>query len=236
MNCVVMLCHNSLELTKRAVESVLAQDIPVSLNIIDNGSTDDTWKFISNIDNALPLRYAISRSVAKAWNNSLWYLFNTCDHVLVVNNDVVLRPDTYRELLKDDHLFVTGVGVDSMDAIQGEFVKNIRPHPDFSCFLIRRECWERVGPFDEKFEGAYCEDADYHVRLHQASIEAVSIGMPFHHYGSGTLKLAAPDEADRIRKQADRNREYFERKWGCKVGSDAYYKLFQEVPVGTKES
>jgi len=42
MNYVLMLTRNNLELTKRAVESVRAQDIPTFVCMVDNGSTDGT--------------------------------------------------------------------------------------------------------------------------------------------------------------------------------------------------
>ena len=37
-----MIVYGNLELTKKAVESVLNQTIPVHLILIDNGSTDGT--------------------------------------------------------------------------------------------------------------------------------------------------------------------------------------------------
>ncbi len=101
-----------------------------------------------------------------------------------------------------------------------------RSHPDFSCYLIRRECWEHVGPFDEGMNGAYCEDSDYHLRMHRAGIEALCLDLPFYHVGAGTLKNADPKDAKRIRENADRNRALFKVKYGVDVGSVGYYFLF----------
>jgi len=72
----------------------------------------------------------------------------------------------------------------------------------------------------------YCSDADYHLRMHQAGIEAYTIGIPFCHYASGTLKSATFAERNKIEQQADADRAVFEKKWGCKVGSPEYYALF----------
>jgi len=46
MNPVLILTHNCLDLTKRCVESIRAQDIDITLQVIDNGSTDGTeeWR------------------------------------------------------------------------------------------------------------------------------------------------------------------------------------------------
>jgi GT2 family glycosyltransferase len=238
-----MLVRNSLALTKRAVTSVLEQDIPVSLVLIDNASTDGTRECFESSPLLAYVRRETPAGVSASWNYALNKFFGAVrddipaslrelepkaiEHVLVVNNDVVLRPDTYRELLADGGQFVTAVGVDELPKIWVPFVKSVRPHPDFSCFLIRRQCWEKVGPFDESMV-LYASDADYHLRMHRAGIEAYTIGLPFYHYGSGTLKTADPAENQAIREQADRDRATFERKWGFKIGSEEYAQAFQK--------
>jgi GT2 family glycosyltransferase len=226
MNPVLMVCRNALELTKRAVESVAAQDIPVDLYVIDNDSSDGTPMFlVERRIKAWGMHPA--KGVSASWNFGLSYLFDTamCEHVLVINNDLFLRSDNYRELLLDDHYFVTGVSVDKMEDLHQTFVKSVRPHPDFSNFVIHKRVWKEVGPFDESMVH-YASDADYHLRMHQAGIPAVTIGLPFYHYASGTLKMATAQERQAIERQADRDRDTFEKKWGVKVGSEAYYELF----------
>ncbi len=81
-----------------------------------------------------------------------------------------------------------------------------------------------MGPFDEAFETAFCEDSDYDCRMYAKGIRASSIDLPFLHYGSQTIKNADDVEARWIARQAGKNREYFKRKFGFEVGSDDYYK------------
>lgn len=236
MNAVLMLTRNSLQLTKAAVESIFRQDIPTALYVVDNGSTDGTVDFLMSAHKRNPQiegDYGMDAvwtpkpplGVSAGWNSGLAAIFLRHSHCLVVNNDVVLRPDCYRELLADGGQFVTAVGVNEIEGIQGQFVKAVRPNPDFSCFMLRRSCWEKVGPFDESMV-LYASDADMHLRLHAAGITAYTIGMPFYHVASGTLKTASAHDNLSIRAQADRDRETFERKWHCKVGSPEYYAKF----------
>ena len=42
---VLLLTHNCLELTKRCITSIRAQDVPFVLFVIDNGSTDRTQEW-----------------------------------------------------------------------------------------------------------------------------------------------------------------------------------------------
>lgn len=223
---VIMPVRNSLELTKRAVESVLAQDVPVSLRVIDNCSSDGTMDYLqSMIPDVMSWHFCPGLGVSASWNFGLVNAFRHADHALVINNDIELRPDTLRELLNSGFLFATGVGVSEIGAHTREFVKSIRPHPDFSCFLISKLCWEAVGPFDESMK-LYASDADYHVRMQQANIYACTIGIPFYHYASGTLKQATAIDRRLIQEQADRDRETFQRKWCVKIGSPEYYAKF----------
>jgi hypothetical protein len=153
-----------------------------------------------------------------------------CEHVLVINNDVELRADTYSALIKDGGPFVTAVSVGDPAQLEWDGVSRKRPHPDFSCFLIRKKVWQAVGAFDETMVH-YCSDGDYHLRMYKRGINAETIGIPFYHYASGTLKTATEIERININWQADKDRDTFERKWGVKVGSADYYQLFgHEAP------
>jgi GT2 family glycosyltransferase len=100
-----------------------------------------------------------------------------------------------------------------------------RPHPDFACFLIRRRVYEQVGPFDEGFQGAYCEDWDYHVRMAKAGVKAYCLDLPFLHHVSATEKSSDLAESRRIQARAAKNREYFKRKWGFEGASEEYYAI-----------
>lgn len=234
---VIMPTRNCLPLTQKAITSVKAQTIPTELLVIDNGSTDGTpqWLWANGIQYvSLP-----SASVSGMWNAGVRWAFTLADYCLVINNDVELIPETYERLLSHGGQFVTGVGVSEKDKFKstqrvnkkaGELgmTWNIaeRPHPDFSCFLIRSSAFDKVGPFDEAFQGAYAEDLDYHVRMHRAGVKAVCINLPFLHHAAGTLKSASKVDQVRIQKQADKNRAYFKQKWGATPATSEYDALF----------
>lgn len=224
VNIVVMLCRNALELTKRAVESIVAQDIPVQLRIVDNGSDDGTKEWLDSAG-LWHDRFIPPLGVSSGWNYLLTDAFRVTDHVLVVNNDVVLRPETYRMLLAENAPFVTAASVVEESRLMEPWVNSPRPHPDFSCFLMRKSVWEIVGPFDQSMV-LYAGDCDYHVRMHRAGIQAYNIGIPFYHYASGTLKQASAWDRQRITTQADKDRSTFEAKYGCRPGTPAYADLF----------
>lgn len=227
MNPVLILTHNCLEQTKRAVQSVRNQDIPTRIFVFDNGSWDGTgdWLVEQRLDG---MCHPENIGVSKAWNHGLSFIFeNEVNHCLVINNDVQLPSWLYRELLAYDVPFVTGVAVDTM-----EFTDEppapcpLQPNPDFSCFLIRREAWDKVGPFDERMK-LYASDCDFHVRAHRLGVPLWKANCPYFHASSSTLKLASPEERTQIEAQANADRVVFQSLYGTLPGTADYNKLFE---------
>ena len=191
---VVMPIWDCLHLTRGAMESCLAQegvgDVRV-LCVIDRG-LDGVAHYLRSLQPRVQTVEIPGCGVSRAWNMALSHVFDfkEADAVLVVNSDVKLRPDAYKRLLDDGGPFVTCVGTSSGAKFPGgEPSGERRPHPDFSCFLIRQGCWRRVGTFDAKMR-IYCSDGDYHLRMYQEGVEAYCLDLPFWHYASGTLKQA----------------------------------------------
>lgn len=236
MNWVICPIHNGLSMTKALIPDLLAQNIgDVEVLFLLNGAVDGSAEYIRSLGNRrlhvvnVPPPHGVSR----AWNHGLSWCFESgAKYVLVVNNDIRMRPDTYRLLVEDGGAFVTAIGSDDPESVAQLVLPTApkRPHPDFSCYLIRKECWDRVGQFDEGFIGGYCEDWDYHCRMHQAGITAECLDLPFYHIASGTLKDCDEDEQDRIREQAAHNREYFHRKWGFEGATPEYEAFFATPP------
>lgn len=229
MNPVLILTHNNLPLTKLCVHSVQRQDIANELTIIDNGSTDGTKEWLQAEYSLFYANNNTNEGVSGPWNRGLYFLFRNqeIDHVLVLNNDTILPPWFYRELLSYPEPFVTGVSVDKLSAIETPALRMpLCLHPDFSAFLIRREAWEKVGPFDERMK-LYASDNDWHVRSHKAGIKACKANVPFYHERSSTLRHANPEERLEIESQANADRAVFKEKWGCSPWEPAYEELFK---------
>lgn len=230
---VLILTKNNLEMNKRCIESALSQDLPhVSVFVYDNLSTDGTQEWLQRSDKhpmVVDLSEGIDLGVSEGWNFGLEALFGSgLPHALVINSDTVIPPWFYSTLLSYDGHFITGVSVGSMEEIASPPPrKELAPCPDFSAFLIRKECWDKVGPFDGNMV-LYASDNDYHLRAHHAGVRLMNAGTPFFHQRSSTLNNASPLEKSNIRFQADADRNEFRRKWGCSIGDPTYCSLFEE--------
>ncbi len=237
MNHVLILTHNTMQLTACCVASILAQDCgDIVIDFIDNGSTDGTYPWAkTNIP--LPrmlLQFTPQIGVSAGWNVGLGEIFEAQEesHALVVNSDTVLPPWFYSTLLSYDGCFVTGVSVGSMGEIAAPPPrKELVGHPDLSAFLIRKDCWEEVGRFDETMVH-YCQDLDYHIRAWRKGLYLMNAGVPFYHERSSTLKNAAHKDKRMIELQADADRERFFEKWGVRACSQQYDDMFSADNFG----
>lgn len=239
MNPVLILTHNCLQLTKRCVASVLAQDIPTDIWLIDNGSTDGTWDWVCGNygEEPLPvgmLRWTENRGVSAGWNEGLkmWFEQENADHVLVLNNDTVIPSWFYSTLLSYGGPLITGVSVGSLEDIADPPPrKELAPCPDFSAWLMRRECWDKVGMFETAMVH-YASDLDFHIRAHRAGVRLMNAGTPFFHERSSTLRLARDSERREIEIQANMDRAELKAKWGCNAWDNSYAAMFDEQYFG----
>lgn len=227
-NWVLIPCHNNSALLIEGLKSVLAQDIPIRVMAINNDSKDNTAFVLQGLDNAhIVTSHRPQLGVGGAWNYGLQYLFQEekAERVLVVNQDIIIRPDTYRTLDETNLPFVSAVSTRDKQVNTAEVRgrNSVRPHPDFSCYLIRETVFQRVGPFDSEFYPAWFEDNDYHIRAARAGISLQCIDLPFYHYAAATMKLATEyDKAHYYGPAFLKSKQRFQDKWGVLPGTKEY--------------
>jgi len=227
-NPVLILTHNNLALTQRCVESVMAQDIPVDLLVIDNGSSDGTVEWLREQSNRImSVIICHNAGVSYGWNLGLCIAFDNwnADYCLVIGNDTMLPRWFYRKLLSHKALFTTGIAVDQMSQIADPPSEiSVSPNPDFSAFLIHAPAWKIIGPFDERMKH-YCSDCDYHIRGHRAGVGMYKISLPYYHERSSTIRHAPSAERAEIEAQANADRATFRSIYGCIPGEKAYEEM-----------
>ena len=233
---VIVPAYNCLDYTKDCIKSLQEQTLDLNIWVLNNGSSDSTslWKPPQGV--ILTNHYPNFRSLSGLWNHALRTVFQTYQrrYAFIVNNDAVLRPDTLERLLEHsqnaNREFVTAVSLDDQERVMAGEVDpdrtGERPHPDFSCFMITRSCYTKVGPFDEHFIPAYREDQDYHRRMTLAGVEAVCIDIPFLHRASATTKRN-PEKSEQVAQLDQFRKEYYSHKWGGLWPSETHTIAFQ---------
>jgi len=253
---VVIPAINCLELTKGAIDSIQS---PCRVILIDNASTDGIPRWGENMHNSeltygKSLTYVRNNSplsVSGSWNQGIRMAFEDpeCEYVMVINNDVILHPKTIPHLQafidKTHYLMVTGdnirdrMTIDTMLRMElpvpytdfdCQEISDWRAEgPDFSCYMIRRETIRVIGWFDELFEGAYCEDQDYHARCSRARAhiakhndQGIPAGLvhfkrlttaPYFHFASQTISRNV-ELRNKISTNHGKNHLRYMQKWG----------------------
>ena len=194
------------ELTKRCLTSIIRQDYPLKVMLVDDSSdTEALLQLLSGLDAKFILRQVEFGSLSKSWNFICREAFykEGGDYALVLQNDVELFTNVVKPLLQfacnSNCGIITGVEVDSNGEIRSAYV--------FSSFLIKRELYKAVGPFDEMILGQGLEDWDYTERLKEKGFEvAVCEDFKFYHERNATCTVF-PD-------RWNISIEYYRKKWG----------------------
>jgi GT2 family glycosyltransferase len=203
------------------------------------------------------IRNSKNEGVSYSWNQGIRIaLEDNCDYILIINNDVVLRKDTIDNLVEAFEqkqlvspelnngteptpiVMITAINVrnDCQQDPVNLLNLDIEPYkknestenPDFSCFMINKHCYQKVGEFDQAFSPAYWEDNDYHHRINLSGLKAINCPSAlYYHYGSRTRT----DNAVGITVtdwQFHLNERYYSLKWGGRLGAECHKYPFND--------
>lgn len=234
--------------SKAMIEALVNKDIEAEFLLIDNGSTDETQvEAPKKLNNAF-FKYHRNEEMwgfQKSVNFGVKYMFDRgFDLVLVLNNDIVLHKNAIWRLFQRFNkggvsmatcLDATGecernpANVEKLNDVEKEACPET-PNPCFSAFMINRDCWEKIGEFDEVFAPAYYEDNDYHYRMKLAGHLAITYPPAmFFHWGSATQMEAL----GRPLTDSSNQHAHYVRKWGGDPSKEVFKHPFnkENVPI-----
>lgn len=202
MSLPVSICIPVLkryDLLERLLLSLHGSSVePDAIHIVNNGKNDHALSqaLVASQWNVSVRTPIISMGVAESWN---YFIDRVPENRIIVNDDVVFGVDSIAQIVDTE----------------GDIVGCIT-HNDFSCFLIRDTCVQKVGLFDESISPgyAYFEDCDYEERIRKsgAIFKHVSCGLTHEH--SATLKSLTSSEAIEHHRKFIIAQENFFNKYG----------------------
>jgi N-acetylglucosaminyl-diphospho-decaprenol L-rhamnosyltransferase len=252
---VIVPAYNRFDLTSSCLRHLAAQTVDHDVIVVDNGSTDETrtvlrrdWPDVTVVELEYnhPFTQAVNLGVAAGQG----------EHIVLMNNDVDLRPDCLEHLLvpleQDAQvgsvatvlLTVDGQSIDSVgvttDVTLAGFprqqglapghARDPRPvltGPEGTAAAYRRAAWEQVGGLDESIQ-AYMEILDLAWRLRAAGWEtALAADAVGVHLGSATFGRRSPAQ----RRLAGFSRAYLLRRYGILRGRHGPRALLTEAIV-----
>ena len=136
---VVTVTYNSSDVLDDFLVSIKAQTHEnFILYVIDNNSNDNTSELIENFDDSrvVYIQNSDNKGVAAANNQGIAKAFeDSCDYILLLNNDTLFADDTFEKLLK-------GLQEEKVDIVV----------PKMYYFDKKNTIWFAGGNFDKTFQ------------------------------------------------------------------------------------
>lgn len=184
---------------RTCIESSMQGDIrPTKVLIMDNSAgqlRDHTFHDLPVWVHTPPYNWGC----AKAWN---WFMQQNDDIIIICNDDITFNENTLPSIINAYH------------ENPNRFIAPCAGANIFSCFLLPKQIYEIVGPFDEQFWPAYFEDNDYSKRVTNAGIPFHFTGAGYGHIGSATIASYSAAEKEEHYRQFEANKQRFIQKWG----------------------
>ncbi|MCK9461610.1 MAG: glycosyltransferase [Proteobacteria bacterium] len=232
---IVVPCLNHIEITKGFLSSIfLNTENNFEVIVIDDGSDDET----QNIEFMFPeidlvIRNRENKGFAYAVNQGI--KMSRGGFIAIFNNDMIVKEGWDVKLINaiGDYGMISGTLKEPPISVE-EFEKMEEPERDEICdwekgmpWVFKKEVFEKIGIFDERFEICQYEDIDLLVRMAIGGYKFASLRNCFiYHYSSLTQKT---DLKERIPfDYARRNAERFVEKWGVSYPDGVNYPLFYE--------
>ena len=185
---IITLTFNKAEFTYQYLESIIAHtDIPYELIIVDNGSQDETTSLLDRLENVTTIKNEGNLGFIKGCNQGASKARGK--YLLFLNNDINVTPGWLSKLVKtienypkcgavgckliwpNGKLQEAGSIIWSDGSALGYGREGDPMHPEYSylrevdycsgaCLLVRKDIFQQLGEFDERYTPAYYEDSD----------------------------------------------------------------------------
>lgn len=228
---IIIPTHNGKPLLQNCLYAIKSwTDVPYEVIVVDNGSDDGTLDFCLR-ERVVLISLPQNRGFPAACNAGL--KIASGDHIVLLNNDVQVRPHWLGNLLKCLHSsadvglvgpvtnYVTGSQrVDYASIDESSVFFNLSDPQQWRqterlvgfCLAMKREVPERIGLLDERFTPGHYEDDDYCYRARIAGFRLMIAGDTFvYHEGSKSFGLK---EKQALASLVETNRNKFIAKWG----------------------
>lgn len=164
--------------------------------------------------------------LAAAWNKGFRdAVEDSCDYVAILNDDILLSPQTLDRMIVSFDRAGKDIVLVSANNLNGQLGSpydifnhveqdlsdmTVSDHPNYSCFMVKWDFFDKVGSFDENFVPAWYEDNDSHRRIELLGYRAIcTTYASCVHYGSVTSNQLPMEKRDSGVSQS-----YYVNKWG----------------------
>lgn len=223
---IIIPVRYRLDLTKVCIDSIKKYTtVPYELVLVQECEDKEITEYLKSVggifvQNVEPKGFAGAMNTGKLVANGDYYCF--------LNNDVVVIPGWLEEMIKvfeDKQVGLvtptlpdTGI-VQSVDENKGQDIDFITDPTSLKgvCFLVSKECLDRIGDWDESFGLGGGDDNDLCIRVLKGGFKLAIARKSFiYHYGSASFRELFKNDIEYSKKFAVSQHNKLNEKYGTK--------------------
>lgn len=197
---ITFACYNSVEYTKKCIESMINCNTPLDrLVVVDNKSSDGTVDYLKTLSLGGLILNQENLGCGVAWNQGILHLQS--DWTIIMNNDVIVSKDWVNQLIHTAEK--NSIKVICPALIEGPLNYDFQQFSNTAskkmkdvlrintqhavCLAVHRSVWMDIGYFQPVPKLLGFEDTLFFNELKKAKIKTAITGASWlHHFGSIT--------------------------------------------------
>lgn len=221
---ILIVVHNQCEFVRKCIQSIQQHTTNYQLCLWDNASDEETKEYLRSVDAVLiesPANIGFgepNNQLAKIGDGEYLILLNSDTLVFPLWSEALLgflqhNPDYSQVGYLGGWLDENGRGGRADWGSKIDYVMGF-------CSCISRCTYGKYGLFDSVYEFAYCEDADFSLRLQLLGekIHALHL-MLVHHYGNKTIQAVVKEGKVDVASTFQRNHDTLKARWSSYLAS-----------------
>lgn len=179
------------DMTQFAIDKVAEYTRDYELILVLNGPCRNGWKMSEDVT-ALGLPETVS--ISTAYN--IGFEHTEGDYLCCLHNDAWVTPGWDVPLIEEaskGNIAFPWVDESTSNCEKYGIGKIKDYQPPGCCFVMSRELWDRVGPYDEQFKQMHWEDMDLFIRARRSGARLKRVPTSVVSHGRGGTRRYVPD-------------------------------------------
>jgi ADP-heptose:LPS heptosyltransferase len=225
---ISVVCHNNIEFTRRCIASILLYSNDYELIVTDNGSTDGTAKYLSQLKERMADKLTVitndeNRGFSEPSNTALNQARG--EYFVLLNNDMEACAqwlDHLARSLAGSSVALVGLS-GTCQSITKDFQGSAGGNLEYiegSCLMGRTSQLRQFGLFSDYLKFAYYEDVDLSLRVREAGYQIATVQLPMKHHTRGNTAKMVDQEF--LKAVVAENKAAMKKRWGHYIATRSF--------------
>lgn len=218
---ILIVIHNQLDFLQNCIKSINKHTKNFRLYLYNNASNDETTDYLQKLESDFVRVIHSDENLGFILPNNQLASLTSGDYLITLNSDTQVfdgwdramiaylqqNPDCAQVGYQGGLLDEKGFGGRAVWGSDIDYVAGF-------CSCISRNTYEKYGLFDTTYQFAYCEDADFSLRLKSQGHRIYALHLLFlHHFENQTIKQVVKDHEIKVTNSFNQNHQVLRDRW-----------------------